>query len=419
MNLLQGITNPAELFFLVDTSKDVPENLLGKMRDFVKKQGQVYNSSLDKARFSLVSYADRPTTILAINKGTSMTALSNALKRVRKADGQRQVGKALMNIKDVIVNERDGVRPTAGKVVVLMVAGKDAPSDLQRMKLEAEALARAGVNIVVIGIGSDVDEAVLKLATTNPDNVVKLKFDNQLLDAVAPVSKAVSTSVRDPSPLDVGFIIGAEGSDAVKDFNLQKDITKRLLDRLDIASDKSRIGLIVYGSDVRVRVRLDSDNDRNSAKKLVHDLRMPRPGFALARAIAISERYLFAEGYGARKGVHKVAIVFVNRDVDTPSKSAASKLLAKGIRVVAVAVGRMGNIESVKDIASSGKDVVKIASADDIQKGTEKALLAVLPSMYCHDLCFTSLEIEFSKMSHSSIAQLQSNDAVGCSMDVT
>ena len=398
--MFQGITNPVELFFLVDTSRNVPKNLLGKMRDFVKKQGQIYNASLDKVRFSLVSYAEIPTTLLAVDKGTSMTALRNALKRIRKADGQRQIGKVLMHVKDVIVNRRDGIRPTAGKVVVLMVAGKDARSDLPRMKSAAEDLARAGVTILVIGIGSDVDEAELKSATTNPNNVVKVKVDNQLLDAIAPVSKVVSTSVRDPSPLDIGFIIGADGFDAAKDFNLQKDITKRLLDRLDIASDKSRIGLVVYGSDVRVPVRLDTDNDRNSAKKVVNDLIMPRPGFALARAIAVSERYLFAEGYGARKGVRKVAIVFVNRDVDTPSKLAAAKLVAKGIKVVAVAVGRMGNIESVKDIASSGKDVVNIPGADDIQKGTEKALLSVLPSMYYHDLCFASFEIEFSKMSY-------------------
>lgn len=351
------------------------------MKDFVEKQGQVYNSSLDKVRFSLVSYADNPTTLLAINKGLSISALRNALKGVRKDDGQRQIGKALMHVKDVIVNRRDGIRPTAGKVVVLMVAGKDAPSDLPRIKSEAEDLARSGVDIVVMGIGSDLNKAELTLATTSPDNIVRVAVENQLLDAVAPVSKAVSSAVRDPTPLDVGFIIGADGSDAVKDFDLQKDITKQLLDRLDVASDKSRVGLILYGSDVRVPLRLDSDSNRNSAKKVMDDLRMPRPGFALARAIAISERYLFAEGYGTRKGVPKVAIIFVNRDVDAASKLAASKLIAKGIKVVAVAVGKMGNIESLKDIASSGKDAVKIASADDIQMGTEKTLSSVLPGM--------------------------------------
>ena len=348
------------------------------MRDFVEKQGRIYNTSLDKVRFSLVSYADSPTTLLTIDKGISMIALRNALKGVQKADRQREIGKALMHVKDVIINGRDGIRPSAGKVVVLMVAGKDEPSDLPRMKSEAKGLARAGADIVVIGIGSHVDEAELKSATTNPSNIVKVKVGNQLLDAVAPVSKAVSTAVRDPSPLDIGFIIGTDGSDA-KDFNLQKDITKRLLDRLDVASDKSRIGLIVYGSDVRIHLRLDSENDRNSAKKVVDDLRRPRPGFSLPRAIAISERYLFAEGYGARKGVPKRAIVFVNREVDIPSKLAAAKLMAKGIKIVAVGVGKTGSVESLKDIASSGKDAVKIASANDLQKGIENALASVLP----------------------------------------
>ena len=349
------------------------------MKSFVIEQGKLYNVSREGVRISVMSYGDTFKTYLAVGRGVNMNLVRRAVGKVTESSKPRHAEKALQSVKEIIQNGRDGIRQEAGKVVVLLIAGRNERSGFNELRKEAEDLRRVGADIAVITVGSDVNENEIKSVATTPSEIIRVPSADRLKDATANISDTVSGAQTISDPLDVGFVIGASGSSADKDFKLGKEVIREIVKKLDVSADKSRVGLVVYGSDANFIFRLDTVRDKDNAIRAIEGLRMPGVGNALDKAIDLSRRYMFSELYGARRGTPKTLVVLLNKIANSAEKSEVNKLKADGVKVAVVSLGKNVADETTKNLATSSKDFVKVSRKDDLKGGVKEAISSLLP----------------------------------------
>ena len=379
------MTEPVDVFYLLDTSKGVTKSQLGKMKDVVTQQANAYSISSDGVRMSVLTYDKEARSLLPVGRGTSVGSLKNALDAAALTDSPRQVENALQFVRRIITYKSDGARNDAGKVVVLMVAGRNARSGLPYVKSEASALKDSGASVVVIGMGDDLDENELKSVATKPDQFVKVSSEDKLMDAVSAVSGSISDTQKSSLKLDLGFILGADGVNADRDFALGKEAIKAMLRKLDISRDKTRFGLIVYGESAGMVSRLDSADSVDGALKVVDQVRSPRKGFALKEALEMARTDLLNVASGARRDTAKTAVIFVNKEMDPASKTAAEALRRAGVKILAVSLGEKDASDSLRDVTSSDEDIKRVSTRSDLDELT-KALASSLTSGNCNVL---------------------------------
>ena len=348
------------------------------MKDFIVEQAKLYKMS-SGVRISVTSYNNISRTYLPVGQHTSIEAVQRALGKVTKTNNPRRAENALNSVKEVILNGRDGVRKEAGKVVVLLIAGRNERSGFNELRKEAEDLRRVGADIAVIAIGSDINEDEIKSVTATPNEIVRVPTADRLKDATADISDTASSAQKISEPVDIGFVIGASGPSADKDFKLGKDVIIDMLKRMDVSFDKSLVGLVLYGPDARIVLRLDMVNNRDDAVRTVEGLRIPGEGYALEKAIGLSRRDLFSELYGARRGIPKTLVIILNMNANSAEKSQVERLKADGMKVVVVSLGKEVADDTTKDVATSSKDFVKVSSKDDLRAGAKKAVSSLLP----------------------------------------
>ena len=366
---------------MIDTSKGVPVSMLDKVKDFIASQGRMFNISSNAVKVSVLSFGSKSKILLPIDQGKSVTALRLALEKVAPTEEERHVEKALEGVKEYILRRKDGVRENAGKVVVLMVTGRNSPLGLDKMKSEAMELRNAGVELAVVGIGSSLDEIHLKSVATSPDKFVQVASDNELPEASPVISKSMNSATLSSPKVDLGFVFGADGPNAANDYALGRKLIIEILKKLQLSPDKSRFGLVLYGRLAAVLIRLDTFDNRDRGIKLIEELRLPSLGFALEKALELTRSNLFCVSYGARKDVPKTAIVLLNKRPDLESILAAGKLIKDGVKVKAIAFGETSDVATLKGLTSTNKDALKISSEEDIQKIAEQVLSTLLPGM--------------------------------------
>ena len=356
---------------MIDTSKGVTGQILDKMKDLVLQQAHSYNVSNGGVQLSVVSYSDTATTDLPINRGTDLNAVKRALDQIKPSDRERHIERALRTVRENIIYKRDGIRDTANKVLVLLLAGRNTPSALQELIREAKSLNTAGIDLAIVGIGPNVNEDEVEVVATNPENVVLVKSADNILSASAPLSKSVATSVRASPTADLGFVIGATKSS--KNFDIGKDIIKSIVRRLEVASDKARIGLVVYGPDSRIILQLNTATDRGSVIRAVDNLKYPGQGNTLRRALESMKTVLHGRISQERKGIPKTAIVFLDTGVERLTRVAAEELARRGVNVIGIAVGDKTNLESAKDVSGRGVDAIKVTGKKGVIEAAENA----------------------------------------------
>ena len=391
---------------MIDASKGVPVSTLDKMKGFIASQGRMFNISNNVVKVSILSFGSKSKMILPINQGKSMTALRLALEKVAPTEEERHVEKALEAIKEYILRKKDGLRESAGKVVVLLVSGRNSPSGINKMKSEAQELRNAGVELAVVGIGSSLDKNHLKSVATSPEKFVQVASDDELPVASPVISKSIKSAALVSPKVDLGFVFGADGPNAANDFALGRKLIIEILKKLQLSPDKSRFGLVLYGRHAAVLIRLDTFDDRNRAIKLIEELRLPSLGFALAKALEFTRSNLFSASYGARKDVPKTVIVLLNKKPDLESILAAGKLIKDGVKVKAIALGKTLDVAPLKGFTSTNEDALKISSEEDMQKIAEKALSTLLPGKLL-EISIISCSSFFCSLTRYQLMQLR------------
>ena len=174
-------------------------------------------------------------------------------------------------------------------------------------------------------------------------------------------------------------MLGANGPDAAKDFELEKFISKEMLDAYDISSAITRIGLIVYGRDARVVAGLNSYSDRSSLENVINSLRNPGDGSRVDKALNIARTNLFLESNGARNAIPKTLVVFLNRKADISPLAEANKLREHGVKIIPVGIGKKIDQDDIISLSESSDNIFAARDPTEAMKTAAGASKATFP----------------------------------------
>lgn len=139
--------------------------------------------------------------------------------------------------------------------------------------------------------------------------------------------------------LDLGFIVGAQGSNPVNVINAQLDFISDMLQRYEISRKATLIGAIMNQEQPSIAIKLGDALTRDFFVRSLRAIQNENTGFDLNKALQIARTNLFSTDNGARFDVPKSLVVFVNGKTDgDPSGLAmqAKALQQVGIKIILI-----------------------------------------------------------------------------------
>ncbi|XP_038644339.1 uncharacterized protein col6a3 isoform X2 [Scyliorhinus canicula] len=311
-----------DIVFLIDGSPGMGRSFL-QVRSFLNKVIQELDIGPDKDQVAVVQYSSDSRLEFGLNTHSTKNEVLNALRTLRLKTGRPlNTGAALDFVTRNVFTPSAGSRSDAGasQILVLITAGKSRDS----VGRAANAVKQAGIVPFAIGAKS-ADTSELRQIVLNPDSVLKLgdfqelqTTQRELLSKVRAVSvieepippTEVTSDVQDKR--DIVFLI--DESDYVGSSNLPlvRDFITRIVENLDIGSDRVRVGLVLYSDIVETEFYLNTYSRKDDLLSLLRSLRF-KGGTTLntGKALDFVLRYHFTRSAGSRgeEGVPQLLVL--------------------------------------------------------------------------------------------------------------
>uniref|UniRef100_A0A4W3GLC5 Matrilin 2 n=1 Tax=Callorhinchus milii TaxID=7868 RepID=A0A4W3GLC5_CALMI len=144
--------------------------------------------------------------------------------------------------------------------------------------------------------------------------------------------------------LDLIFIIDSSRSVRPEDYEKVKLFLINILKFLDVGLDKTRVGLVLYGSTVEDIFSLKTYKKKADMVRAIKDMEHLESGTMTGLAIQHTMNVAFTEGAGARplaRNVPRVAIIVTDGRPQDRVTEVAAQARDSGILIFAVGVGRV------------------------------------------------------------------------------
>ncbi len=168
--------------------------------------------------------------------------------------------------------------------------------------------------------------------------------------------------------VDLVFVFGSTGKEAVTWFGKEKEIAKKMIDN---EREKDTLyGTIVYGKDTFVKSKFKDMTNKADVKSFIDDLSWESDGEKLDHALVQTDKLFKDHG---RPKARKITVVFVSGKADATTnelKKAAKKLNDNEVKIIVVKLGTDTDDKQLVAIKPK-KDIVKVNKTDDPEKSAE------------------------------------------------
>ena len=192
----------------------------------------------------------------------------------------------------------------------------------------------------------------------------------------------MSFATASSAKLDLVILVGTDGQDATKDFDLVKQLAQKVLSEYDISLDNTRVGIIQYGKDPRLVARLNSYTDKRTINSVIDTLRSPSDGNRVDKALDLARTDLFNVRNGARQGVPKTLLVFTNKEADLNPGMAAEKLRSMGVKIIVVGVGGKIGKDQVEGLVKDDNQIFLATTPESATNMVAEIAKTTLPGIF-------------------------------------
>lgn len=139
---------------------------------------------------------------------------------------------------------------------------------------------------------------------------------------------------------DIVFIIDESGSIGSANFRLMRSFLHSLISGLHVASNRVRVGIVMYNVEPMAQVFLNTFNDKSELLDFIKILPYHGGGTNTGAALNFTLQEVFIKQRGSRKelGVQQVAVVITDGKSQDEVSSPAANLRRAGVTVYAVGV---------------------------------------------------------------------------------
>ncbi|XP_046848822.1 collagen alpha-3(VI) chain-like isoform X2 [Xenia sp. Carnegie-2017] len=336
------------------------DDVFDKEKDMVS--GFLETIKVADSYYGVIEYGENQANIMArLGDFRNKERLNQFINTIPRSGEGRAIDKALEKARELLLGSG---RNDARKALVIFANGKSS-ARLAELTKEAKPLHDAGVKIIAVGIGDDVDDEELNSIATN-------KIIAQPYDEAAPLGHLLAHEVTEaPSKelVDVTFVMGSSGIEGDMIFEKEKEIIQSFVDALK--SNDTQIAVVNYGNDdAKVEAKVGQFKDKEDLMSCVNKQTRLGDGKALGKALDKTEKVLSETG---RPGIRKAVVVFANGRSGSDNISLAKKardLHGNDVKVVAVGIGDDVNEDELQALANAGVIMAGRDSDSDVTAGT-------------------------------------------------
>ncbi|MEE6490859.1 hypothetical protein FKM82_016035 [Ascaphus truei] len=380
-----------DVVFLVDGSDDVRSGF-PSLRSFIQRVVENLDVGQDRVRVAVVQYSDvtRPTFFL--NTHQDRQGALGAIQRLSPIGGSPlNTGAALDYVTKNVFTSSAGSRAGDGvpQFLILLTAGKSR-DDVRR---PATTLKTSGVVPFAIGANNaDVNE--LRTISFVPDFAVSVPDVSQLdtvyqtiTDKVAQLNKgeveiliqsgSSSTSTSTGEKRDVVFLVDGSKA-ATPDFNSIRELIGKVVEKLDVSSDNTRVGVIQFSEDPKVEFLLNAHSTKDEVQNAVRRIR-PKGGAELNTGAALEyvSKNIFTRPSGSRiEDQVPQFLILLSSGPSADDVSEGSRQV-KESTVVPLLIGKNVDTEEAKKITLSSEFIFPISSFRELPTLEQKILTPV------------------------------------------
>lgn len=177
-------------------------------------------------------------------------------------------------------------------------------------------------------------------------------------------------------PMDFAILVDSSGSISRRNFRLLKRFVRSVVRSFEVSEDHTHIAIIEYSTKASVQLKFNDLTGPYLSKEAVESVvdRIPHTrGFTyIDRALKKADEEVFTYDAAMRNYAKKVALVITDGEQSKKDDSklsvnqilaqAAQPLKDKGVRVIALGIGKKVNMENLETIASDKRLVFKASS---------------------------------------------------------
>ncbi|XP_067844316.1 uncharacterized protein [Heptranchias perlo] len=381
-----------DIVFLIDGSFHVGSTNLPAIRDFITRIIEAFDIGSDRVQVGLVQYSNVAEPEFFLNTYSSKDELLSHIRRLRLKGGTvLKTGAALDYVLKYLFTKYSGSRKEEGvpQFLVLITGGKSRDD----MKQPSDALLQAGVTTLAIGAQNAIKQQ-LQVVSSDPSLVFGVKEFRSLPEIQQEVLLPLSTltGVRKTSELlttpatkdvteayksDIVFLI--DGSFQVGSTNLPaiRDFITRIIETLDIGSDRVRVGLVQYSDVAEPEFFLNTYSSKDELVSHLRRLRLkggtvPKTGAALDYVL----KYIFTKYSGSRKeeGVPQFLVLVTGGRSRDNIKPPSDALLRAGVMTLAIGAGNAVK-QDLQDAALDSSLVFNVKDFRSLPEIQQKVLL--------------------------------------------
>ena len=170
-NFLFSLSGPpscdslVDIAFLVDSSGSIGHIDYEREKDFIKRVAQRFSISPSHTRASIIVYSDSATIEARWDEYTNTEDFERAVDKLPYRASLSRIDKALKLAASDLFPK---ARPNANRIAVVITDGR-----LTSARDASEPLKKAGVRIVVLGVGASVDIRELRTMTESEEHVLR------------------------------------------------------------------------------------------------------------------------------------------------------------------------------------------------------------------------------------------------------
>lgn len=161
--------HPMDIVFVLDESFSIKLDQFIWLRYFVSRF--VRNSKIgpQNAQISVIAFADKVRNVFSLNTFMYKDDVATEIHKLQRLGGTTYTNLALNFVRTQSFTKKNGGRPGARKVVVVLTDGQSLiPEETFK---EAQGLHDMGARVFVIGVGQDVSMDELKKVASKQDDV--------------------------------------------------------------------------------------------------------------------------------------------------------------------------------------------------------------------------------------------------------
>ncbi|XP_046370541.1 collagen alpha-1(XII) chain-like [Haliotis rufescens] len=363
---------PADIVFVLDGSGSQGQANFGKELDFVSNFTKNFNIGPSTVQISVVQFATSVRNEFSLKDGHSSTTLINSISNIKWLNGETYTGDALNYVNRNSFQKVNGGRDHVAKVVIVLTdGGSNHPNETA---IAAKRLHDNHINVVAIGIGSEVNKDELNTIASNSKHV----FTVPNFDALHTIHNDITDTtckLCDSTPMDLAFLLDGSGSEGNKDFGYQKNFAKLVVGELHIGDNATRVAMVTFSTGANKNFDFKDGRSPNTVNHNIDRVHYPNGESYTHLGLQYLHDHTFAQRE-SRYGTKHIAVVLTDgrSNEENLTKQQAARLKASGVLVIAVGIGAGVQMTELKNIASGDKYVVTVDEPKDLDKIHDKVV---------------------------------------------